>query len=157
MSKIKYLIISCLQLLVVSLLLIVTVLERWLTNALERLAAYLLSPRTFKMLKRIVESRPAVDTQEGFNTDETDKAIKEILFVLDKQSNWHLNNDRKTFEDTVAGREIVAQHTDRHLYAVLRPSRLENMERIENVLRAMAPYDLTRVHWSASKSMRLYV
>lgn len=158
--RIKYLFITGLQLLMVCILWFVVVIERLLTTALERLSLYILCPRAFKVLQWIVESRPEDGGRQpaaADNTTDADKAIKDILFLLDKRNNNLLNIDRKTFEETAVGREMRAKHPDRHLYAVLQPIRAENLKRIENVLRAMAPDALQRVHRNASKSMKLFV
>ena len=160
MRKIRYLFVAILQLLVVCLPWLVVMVERLLTYLLGALYVSMSSPRSMKILQRVVESR-ANETRQGEvhegDTTETDRAIKDVLYVLDKRNNRLLNIDRETFEDTATGRKIVAQHPDRHLYSVLRPTRSENMRRIENALRAMTPYDLKHVHRCASKHMQFYV
>jgi hypothetical protein len=161
MKKIKYLLIALLQFLVVCILWLVVMAEGLLTNALESLYINMSSPRSLKVLKKIVEGRTEANVQESRphtdNTTETNQAVKDILYILDKRANYLLNIDRKTFEDTVTGRKIVLQHQHSHDYVVLRPTRSENMRRIENVLRAMTPYDLKRVHRNAIKDMQYFV
>jgi len=160
MTKIKQLFILILQLFTVGVLWLVVVMEQWLTNILDRMSVYLLSPQSFRVLKRIVKSRPDTIPSDTGNTIETDTAVKEILFVLNKRNNNLLNIDRETFEDTADGRRAMMEYRqihNGHLYAVLRPTRAENLQRIENVLRAMTPDALHRVHQHASKSLQFFV
>jgi hypothetical protein len=101
---------------------------------------------------------PGLDTVEIIPKRKcwADENVKIVLTVLDKQNNYCLNRNRKVFEDTETGRNVVAGHPDRHLYSVLRPTRSENLTRIENVLRAMSPAALRRVGENARKTMRIY-
>ena len=44
-----------------------------------------------------------------------------------------VEGNRKVFENSPAGRRAVAGNPDRRLYAVAKPTRAENLKRIQNV------------------------
>jgi len=143
MSKIRTLITVCLQLLVATTLLLVVHIELGLNRLLRYLVNPLLSPRAITILKRIVMARDAATCPEKMKDD----FIKDLLCLLDRTDNdYQLNKDRVVFENTEEGRRIRAEHHDRHLYAILRPTRKENIQRIENVLWSMSPEDLQQMH-----------
>jgi hypothetical protein len=76
-----------------------------------------------------------------------EKFVTDLLMLLDRTDNdVQLNNDRKVFENTEEGSRVRADHPDRHLYAILQPTRKENLKRIENVLRSMSPDALQQMH-----------
>lgn len=49
-----------------------------------------------------------------------------------------INDFRRSIEAGPIGRRVVMCHHDRHLYAVLKPTRAENLQRIRNVLSALS-------------------
>jgi len=63
--------------------------------------------------------------------------IRQILSCWAGKRSRTVANDRRVFEATKWGRQVIRKNPDRHLYAVLRPTREENLERIANVLREM--------------------
>jgi len=168
MTKFKTLIMVVLQYIVVTLLWLAVIIEHGLTLLLERLVRPLpvMSPLALSILKdvagrhkqaRCLRKSSSADTHDPpLCNSLIDEDIKVILTVLDKQDSYRLNRDRKVFENIETGRQVVADHPDRHLYSVLRPTRQENLRRIENVLRAMSPAALRRVGENARRTMRIY-
>lgn len=153
----KNILLTLAQVPVVLMLSVVAYIELSLTKLLGYLANPFLSPKPQAILKRIVDSRPLADTYEEYrptNTIYTNKGIEDILFVFDKRNNYQLNGDRKVFENTEAGQRVKAGHPNRHLYAVLCPTRSENLKRIKNVLQAMSPAELRRIHNNAERHKR---
>lgn len=58
--------------------------------------------------------------------------------LLSRCSDDSLDRLRVEFEAyPVYGRFVIIKHHDRHLYAVLKPTRLENVKRINNVFFAL--------------------
>jgi len=51
-----------------------------------------------------------------------------------------VDNIRYQLENTTSGKDIVACDHNRHLYAVLKPTRRENICRIINILRTLSPF-----------------
>ena len=144
MSQIKTLFIVCLQFIVVVTLWVVVYIESTLTRSmmyLSGLTGSLLSPRSSSVLEKIVDGR-----QKGRPKKTDEEIVNNVLGLLDRTDNdSDLNNDREVFENTEDGRRVRAEHSDRHLYAILRPTRSENLKRIENVLQAMSPDALQRI------------
>ena len=62
-----------------------------------------------------------------------------------------LDADRKIFENPTAGRRAVKNNPDRRLYAVLKPTRAENLRRIENVLCEMDLAVLKKIFHNTAK------
>ena len=123
------------------MLLVVVHIELSLTKLLDYLANPLLSPRAFTLLRRIIKAREAAAGLKKMK----DSYLANILILLDRTSNdYELKEICNFFENTDTGRNVKANYTDRHLYAVLQPSRSEILKRIENVLKAMSPADLRR-------------
>jgi hypothetical protein len=85
------------------------------------------------------------------NCSERECSVQQILSMWEKKNNWTVANDRRTFEATKWGQQVVKNNPDRHLYAVLRPTRKENLDRIANVLRAMDAEAFNRVLQDAEK------
>ncbi len=77
--------------------------------------------------------------------------IQQILSCWDKKRNRTIANDRRVFEATKWGQQAIRYNPDRHLYAVLRPTRKENLDRIANVLREMDAEAFARVSRNAEK------
>jgi len=77
--------------------------------------------------------------------------IQQILSCWDKKRSRTIVNDRRVFEATKWGQQAIRNNPDRHLYAVLRPTRKENLERIANVLREMDAEAFARVSRNAEK------
>lgn len=74
-----------------------------------------------------------------------ERVIQQILSGWDKKRNWTIANDRRVFEATKWGQRAIRNNPNRHLYAVLRPNREENLGRIANVLREMDDKAFARV------------
>ena len=71
------------------------------------------------------------------NPDKREQVIQEIISSWTGLKVLSIARDRAAFESIEEGREVVRLHPDRHLYAVAKPTRRENLMRIENVLRAL--------------------
>jgi hypothetical protein len=121
------------------MLLLLVKIELLLTKILASLANPLLSKRSLSYLEKAVKSR-----DKAMKIID-DKTIEKFLLVLKESSNYRLSVIRKAFESTDAGYRVKSGHPDRHLYAVLRPTLVENLERIANVLEAMTPAELELV------------
>jgi len=80
-----------------------------------------------------------------------EQAIEQILSCWAKKSNRTVTNDRRVFEATERGQQVIRSNPDRHLYAVLYPTRQENLDRIGNVLRAIDAEVFARVMRNAEK------
>lgn len=65
--------------------------------------------------------------------------LGEILMSIRIRPKAWVNNVRSKMEDSYVGRKARANCKDRRLYAVLKPTKEENLRRIENVFRAMTP------------------
>ncbi|MFZ0035632.1 MAG: hypothetical protein WAK60_11680 [Sedimentisphaerales bacterium] len=77
--------------------------------------------------------------------------VQQILSLWEKKSNRTVANDRRVFEATKWGQQVIRSNPDRHLYAVLYPTRQENLTRIGNVLRAMDAEAFGKVTRNAKK------
>lgn len=77
--------------------------------------------------------------------------IETMLRGLSKRDAKWLSRFREGFEGSDAGRKAIATSPNRRLYAVLRPTKLEDLERIRNVLLAMGPDQYQRVLERAEK------
>jgi len=84
----------------------------------------------------------AVFSAQGPPAANKEERITAVLHMWNAVSNRDVAEDRKLFENTGAGRRAVKSNPDRHLYAVTRPSRSENIQRIRNVLLEMPPEQL---------------
>lgn len=132
----KNFVLTCLQLPLVFLRLIVACLDYLLVRSLIALGNPLSWP---------------IDTAIQVKYDNEGTNIKSVLNLLSIQSDRVLDSDRKFLERTTAGRQAVKTNSDRQLYAVLKPTRAENLRRIENVLKEMDSTTLCRVLHNASK------
>jgi len=63
--------------------------------------------------------------------------LDEILMSIRIRPKFWVNNVRRAMEDSEVGRRAKANCKDRRLYAVLKPTKEENLRRIENIFRAM--------------------
>ena len=77
-------------------------------------------------------------------------AFMEGIGLLDDQA---LNDLRSDFENTRPGQRATLKSSDRHLYAVLMPTDVENIKRIINVVGEMCSEDLYKF---CSKHKDLY-
>lgn len=84
-----------------------------------------------------------------------EQAIQHILIAWDKKSDYTIAKGRQTFESTEWGRQAIQNNTDRHLYAVLKPTKKENLERIGNVLREMDFMKLRKVLLNVEKMRQI--
>ncbi|MDD5064289.1 MAG: hypothetical protein PHQ35_05970 [Phycisphaerae bacterium] len=94
---------------------------------------------------------PYLPKTKPLNCSERECAVQQILSMWEKKSNWTVANDRRRFEATEWGQQVARDNPDRHLYAVLYPTRKENLARIANVLRAMDAEAFARVMRNAEK------
>ncbi len=101
--------------------------------------------------KKAAEKPPGDVTSDYVCQTDREQAIEQILSCWAKKSNWTVANDRRVFEATTWGQQTVKNNPDRHLYAVLRPTRKENLERIGNVLQAMDAETFARAMRNAEK------
>lgn len=82
-----------------------------------------------------------------------------IRWYMDLVSGYNdtmLDSVRKNIEDSIEGRRIAKANPNRRLYAVLKPTREENLERIEYVLTGIGPFGLFDMLASVKLSMELY-
>lgn len=89
-------------------------------------------------LKRLI-AQPAVSLKdisgsESQNTSFDD--IDSLMLWLSVQEADCIEWVRMAYEDNRAMREVIGLHPDQKLYAVLRPTKTENLQRIEWMLRA---------------------
>ena len=66
-------------------------------------------------------------------------ALVEIVAALGDYPDSWINDFRMRVEDSSLGRHVRAKSEDHHLYAVLKPTREENLLRVENIFLAMNP------------------
>jgi hypothetical protein len=99
-----------------------------------------------------IADKPSEKMVEGYvcQTDR-EQAIEQILSCWEKKSHWTVTNDRRAFEATKWGQQVIRSRPDRHLYSVLYPTRQENLTRIGNVLRAMDAEAFGRVMRNAKR------
>jgi len=81
-------------------------------------------------------------------------SIRNALGTWKNVNNRDVNADRETFELTSAGKQAVKTNPDRRLYAVLKPTRAENLKRIENVFLEMDSMTLQDVLSRVEKAIR---
>lgn len=103
----------------------------------------------------ISDSQNTIDKAVADTIDTAMSNVQTILALFSLRSSYKLNQDRQLFEATPAGRQAVVTNPDRHLYAVQRPTRQENLQRIGNVLFEMNPAELSRVLENAGKMLGL--
>jgi hypothetical protein len=77
--------------------------------------------------------------------------IKMVIDLLNMLDDKILDCNRKVFENTTAGRRAVKNNPDRRLYAVLKPTRVENLRRVENVLYETDSAALNQIFHNAAK------
>ena len=63
--------------------------------------------------------------------------LARVIGLLKKQNSLFVRRTRLILETTEAGRQAKRYHPDRRLYAVLRPTKAEDLKRIENVFNLM--------------------
>jgi len=83
-------------------------------------------------------------------------SIRWYMNLVSGYDNKLLNSTRKTLEGSTEGRRIVKANPNKRLYAVLKPTREENMERIEYVLTGIGPFGLFELLASVKLSIDLY-
>jgi hypothetical protein len=85
------------------------------------------------------------------NRSERECAVQQIWSMWGKKSNWTVAKDQRAFEATKWGQQVIRSNPDRHLYAVLCPTRKENLDRIANILRVMDAEAFAMVMRNAEK------
>jgi hypothetical protein len=135
LTIIKNCLLAVVRALGILLWLIINYMQRWVTELM--ICSRLMNPY-------LPKTKPP-------NCSERECSVQQILRIWDKKSNWTVANDRRVFEATKWGLQVVRNNPDRHLYAVLCPTRKENLDRIANVLRAMDAEAFARVTWNADK------
>ena len=90
--------------------------------------------------------------QKGLRTIEVlagvldDVNTEELLELIEQYANnFEVDLIRQSVEGWDLGRLIVRDAEDRHLYAVAKPSRAENLQRIRNVVEATSPQQRVKV------------
>ena len=81
-------------------------------------------------------------------------SIRDALGTWQGSNNEDVNADREIFELTDAGQRAVKTNPDRRLYAVLEPTRAENLKRIENVFLEMDSANLGEVLSNVERVIR---
>ncbi len=94
---------------------------------------------------------PQSKTNDCIYQADREAAIRQVLNCWSEKSNYTVAKDRRVFEATKWGQRAVRNNPDRHLYAVLRPTRQENLTRIGNVLREMDAVTFNRVLRNSEK------
>jgi hypothetical protein len=107
--------------------------------------------RRLRDLMLYTRLNPYLQKDKKFDCFEKEYAVQQILGVWEEKNNRTVANDRRAFEATKWGQQVIRSNPDRHLYAVLYPTRKENLERIANVLRAMDAEAFSRVMYNAKK------
>jgi hypothetical protein len=64
--------------------------------------------------------------------------IDRIMRALDRRPDDAIIKLCRALEREPIGRHVVTCHHDRHLYAILKPTRSESLQRVRNVLSAMS-------------------
>ncbi len=99
---------------------------------------------------------------KDINKNEGDDMAEQPLSIrwyLDLISGWRdklVNNARKTLEGSTEGQRIVKANPNRRLYAVLKPTKKENLERIEYMLTGIGPFGLFELLASVKLSKDIY-
>ena len=142
----KNVILTFLQLSVCTALLLVALAEYLLTKCLLLLENPLSHPLADKAKARTKEVAANQDKQ----IREAKKIIKRVEYRAFLATIMRLGDDRvdaarESLEALGIGHAVVAEHPDRHLYAILKPTRRENLRRIQNVMRALDPNTFGRV------------
>ena len=71
--------------------------------------------------------------------DSSPQDIKSLLAQLDACSEIVVDAMRFTMEDTPLGQDAIKKNPDRRLYAILKPTKKENLDRIANVIELCPP------------------
>jgi len=129
-------------------------IELLLTRCLVCLANPLSTPFDYKQAPAAT-SEYNIDTPGPSGEYDTDTVrILYILEALGSRKNNFIIKLREAFERTEAGLRTVKTHPDRRLYAVLRPTRQENLRRIKNALDNMEPAEISRILEAAKELSR---
>lgn len=143
LTAIKTYLLTIAQIPVALALLIVACAELLLTKCMACLGGALPSLRTNDVMCKAADNRYCHKDRE--------QDIQQILSLWDKESYCVTAKDRQKFEALECGRRAIRNNPDRHLYAVLRPTKQENLGRIGNVLREMDSELFSRVLQKAEK------
>jgi hypothetical protein len=126
--------------------------------AIVRVFGFFLWLITGYMQRRVTElmlcsrlMNPYLSKAKPLNCSGREDSVQQLLSMWEKKTNWTVANDRRTFEATKWGQQAIKNCHNRHLYAVLRPTRKENLNRIANVLRVMDAEAFARVTRNAEK------
>ena len=105
-----------------------------LVLACVQLCCTYIEPRLKRLVVQQATGPKEADNSENGNTslDDIDSFLIWLLMQEDDCVEWV----RQVYEGSQAMRDIVGTHPDRKLYAVLRPTKTENLRRIEWTLRA---------------------
>jgi hypothetical protein len=101
--------------------------------------------------RKVAENPPGKILGDYVCPADRERTIRQILSCWAKKSDYIVAKDRQTFEATKWGQRAIRNNPDRHLYAVLRPTRKENLKRIGNVLLEMEQKAFARVTRNAAK------
>jgi hypothetical protein len=101
------------------------------------------------MSRPLARIKPHQTTSEVI--EDKDRSVETIMRLWGGVGDIGVRSDRKYFEMTEWGQRAVKTHPDRHLYAVMRPNRAENLKRIENVLSEMPPVKLRTILANAER------
>jgi len=82
-------------------------------------------------------------------------SVEAVLRGICGQCNGKIDAVRQTIENSEAGRRAVESNPNRRLYAVLKPTKAENLERIANVFKEMEPRQLLALRIRAKKVLKL--
>ena len=149
----KNALLTILQLPVMAILLLAASMQLVLIKCLARIDNALSSPFADLARRKVVYTAKTdqrgcegveeaaglqVGTAGPYTRREVDlRKFDNMIIWLKSCSDEDVNSFRKKVEATMIGRRIVASSSERHLYAVLAPTKEENLERIEKVFNVL--------------------
>jgi len=149
---VKNIILTFLQLPLCAVLCLVVFAEFLLTKCLLLVE----NPLSHPLANTVVSRNKKVAANQDEQIREAKKIVKRTRYRAFLATIMRFDDDkvdaiRESLESLGVGCAVVTEHTSRHLYAVLKPSRRENLQRIQNVMRALDPYSFEQVLRIAKK------
>ena len=138
---VKNCILTFLQVPVSLVLLAIVYLEFLLTKCLALLDNSLSSPLAGMAARRAISESPETT---GRNSNNNTAEFNLLMNWLCSHDNVFIEDFRERLEAKGIGPDTIAVQSDRHLYAVLKPNRTENLRRIKNVLYALDKFTLSK-------------
>ena len=104
----------------------------------------------------LVHVANTVNESKGSDKTGQPLSIRWYLDFVSGHSDNILNETRKAIEESEEGRRIVKTNPNRRLYAVLEPTREENLARIEYALTGLGPFGLFELLASVKLAIDIY-